>query len=343
MTASGILERDELVLRELRRRHVARVYLLAGGYGDDAWRYPARLIALRLAGHRIEPPSTAELVLDRFRGLALKLPPARLTGRREEDPLFSAEDLTALGVHAPETRFLGYYTVAGIELALERLGYLERLRQLGYERPTLEIDLANPSGHTLRVFGAPDRRELLVELRCAIDRSTVLGLQLLRVEWLLLQNPRGIFTDDRPALPGQVHPGLGMLRETIAALVLVCDRLKLDGIVMVASRYHPAASAHGELRCLDPDDEALLRSISRALEGVPRPEAARLAEEGGLADAVTGEKIAFRPMTMIFPMSETLVARFESAEFRARCRAGERVLRQRPRESHPPDPAAAAT
>jgi len=328
LSAAGILARDELVLRELRRRGIPRVFLLAGGYGDDAWRYPARSIAARLAGHPIEPPSTSELVLDRFRTLALQMAPASLSGRDASDELFSAEDLGALGVHAPETRFLGFYTRAGIELALERLGYLERLRQLGYERPRLEIDLSNPSGHTLRVFGSPGRRELLVELRCAIDRATLPEFQLLRVEWLLLQNPRGLFTRDRPALPGQTHPGLGMLRETIAALVLVCDRLKLDGILVVASRYHPAASAHGEMRCLDPDDEARLHSLARALQGVARAEAARLAESGGLIDAVTGETISFRPMTLVLPISPALVARFESADYRTRSRAGERVLRR---------------
>lgn len=323
----AILARDLYVCRELRRRHVPFVYLLAGGYGDDAWRYPARFLARQLCGRCIEPPTTAEQVLDRFREVAHDLAPSRLSGRDEEAPLFTAEDLAALGVHTPSTRFLDFYTPSGIELALERLGYLERLRQLGYDRPTVAFDLANPSGHTLRIFGNPDRRELLVELRCAIDRSTLPGFRLLRVEWLLLQNPRGHFTADRPALPGQSHPGLGMLRETIAALVLVCDRLKLDGIVVVASRYHPATAAQGTLRCLDPDDESLLNSLRRALEGEPRVRAARLAERSGLADAVTGERIGFRPMPMILPITPALVARFESAEYQKRCRAGERVLR----------------
>jgi len=336
LDADAILARDLYVCRELRRRHVPVVYLLAGGYGDDAWRYPARFLARQLTGRRIEPPTTAEQVLDRFREVALDLAPARLSGRDQEAPLFTAEDLAALGVHVPSTRFLDFYTPSGIELALERLGYLERLRQLGYDRPTVAFDLANPSGHTLRIYGNPDRRELLVELRCAIDRSTLQGFRLLRVEWLLLQNPRGHFTPDRPALPGQSHPGLGMLRETIAALVLVCDRLKLDGIVVVASRYHPAASAHGTLRCLDPDDEALLHSLRRALEGEPRVRAARLAERAGLADAVTGERLGFRPMPMILPISPALVARFESAEYQKRCAAGGRVLGVVATEASPP-------
>lgn len=261
-----------------------------------------------------------------------------LSGREEGDLLLTPEDLGALGVHAPETRFLGFYTTAGLELALERLGYIERLRQLGYVRPRVELDLTNPSGHTLRIYGSPGHRELLVELRCTVDRATLPDFQLLRVEWLLLQNPRGLFTAERPPLPGQTHPGLGMLRETIGSLVLVCDRLKLDGIVVVASRYHPAASAHGEMRCLDPDDEARLRSLARALEGAPRAEAARLAESGGLVDAVTGETIAFRPMTMVLPISPDLVARFESADYRKRSRAGERTLRRAGRRVDSPAP-----
>ena len=45
--------------------------VLAGGYGLNAWRYSARFLsALLNRGRAIEPPSTEELLLTRYRSLA---------------------------------------------------------------------------------------------------------------------------------------------------------------------------------------------------------------------------------------------------------------------------------
>ena len=337
MTARGILERDRFVVHELARRRIPAAVLLAGGYGDGAWRYSARFLAWLLGGRALEPPTTGEQIVDRFRLIAGSLPVAELSGE-PSDELLTAEDLAeALGVEPPETRFLGFYTPAGVELALERLGYIDQMRALGFERPLLDFDLANPSGHTLRVFADAQRKELLVEMRLRRDLAALRGFQMLRVEWLLLQNPRAQFSAAHPRLPGQAHPGLGMLRETVAALVLVCDRLKLDGIVIAASRYPPAAAAHGDLRCLDPADEGHLVALERALDGLPLALAARAAEEGGVVDVETGRSVPWRPLTMVLPVSDRLREIFSSPDYLQRVAAAERPLRLRaPGETPPP-------
>ncbi len=341
MTAAGILERDRFVARELARRRIPMALLFAGGYGDASWRYSARFLAWLLAGRALEPPTTGDQLVHRFRHIAGSLPVAALRGE-PSDVLLTAEDLAdALGIEAPETRFLGFYTPAGIELALERLGYFEQLRSLGFDHPRLVFDLANPSGHTLRVFADAAHRELLVEMRVRRDRGALPGFQMLRLEWLLLQNPRARFTAARPRLPGQAHPGLGMLRDTMAALVLVCDRLNLDGMVIAASRYHPAITAYGEMICLDPRDEGLLRSMTRALDGLPLPAAAVAAEAGELIDAETGAAVAFRPLTMVYPVSARLHAHFERSEYREAAAAAERPLRLRAAAAPGPEAEAA--
>ncbi|NJL28649.1 MAG: hypothetical protein HC897_12550 [Thermoanaerobaculia bacterium] len=86
-----------------------------------------------------------------------------------------------------ETRLLGFYTKHGLELILERTGIFDRLRDLGFAQPTLDVDLADPAGETVRVFGAPDRAEVLVEMRLRRDRRSIPGMELLTIEWLLLQ------------------------------------------------------------------------------------------------------------------------------------------------------------
>src|SRR5207249_4956501 len=110
------------------------------------------------------------------------------------------------------------------------------------------------------------------------DRQSLPGLELLGVEWLLLQNPRARFTAARPALPGQRHPGLGMLRDAIALLVQVCHRLHLDGLTFTPSHYHLASQSTKYLRFRDPLDAATFDALLAALAGVPLAEATRRIE-----------------------------------------------------------------
>lgn len=334
VSAAGIVERDRFVHAELARRRLPVARLLAGGYGDHAWRHTARsLSALALGGTALEPPSTADLVVEHFRHIAGTLPAPQLAG--DDDALLSDEDVAELfgglgATGAARRRFLGFYTPAGIELALERLGYLGELERLGFERPTVEFDLTGPAD-TLRIFGAPDRRELLLELRARRDRATIPGFELLWLEWLLLQNPRLAFTADRPALPGQQHPGLGMLRETLAALVLVCDRLKLDGIGVTASHFHPAAQSVDTLCFVDPRDAPVFRGLVRSVAALPALQGSLAVEGGGLVDAATGEAFRWRPLAMVYPISPALRAWFERDDYRRIASAAEpRFVAARP-------------
>ncbi|HYO12380.1 MAG TPA: histone deacetylase [Thermoanaerobaculia bacterium] len=337
ISAEALLERDRFVLRCAReeQRKLPFAIVLAGGYGLNSWRYSARFFSCLLnRGRVIEPPSTEEIVLVRYRRLARELDPQELSGETGPDDWGLTDDdvLASLaGPHRPH-RFLGFYSLQGLELTLERAGLLDRLRTLGFERPTLEMDLDNPTGDTLRLYGDEERRELLIELRVRIDRGTVPGLSLLRVEWLLLQNPRAGFTSERPHLPGQTHPGLGISQDVVALLVLACDRLQLDGLLFVPSHYHTASAGRKTLRFLDPADEGLFRSLHRALQDLPLAEATRAVDQRRVVDAATGEPFTWQPMPMVVPVSGRLRTRMEDAEYE-RTVAGEaakRAFRLRP-------------
>lgn len=312
----GMLERDRYVTELASTRHLPLVVTLGGGYGEASWRHSARFLAWLVSGLEIEPPTTEELLVDRFRDLVHHVSPRELRGDAEEEPLLTERDLFGgFGEIATETRFLGYYSASGLELGLERLGLLPRLRALGFAEPHLELELARPPSHTLRVFGDRSRRELLFELRARRDRRTVPGAELLAIDWLLLQNPRARFAPGRPPLPGQTHPGLGLLRETMAALVLVCDRLRLDGIVFTPSHYHLAIQARGQMRFLDPAAEGLFRAVVQALEGQPLARATLLADEGALRDIASGAVVRWQPAVMVLPVSSALKEWFASEAY----------------------------
>jgi acetoin utilization deacetylase AcuC-like enzyme len=309
ITAGALLERDRFVLSCVRAdRHLPLVIALAGGYGLNAWRYSARFFSTLLnRGRAVEPPSTEELLLARYRAMARAFEEHELTGEAPRDDWgLSADDVAAaLGGPRRPRRFLDFYSAHGLELALERAGLLDRIRHLGFQ-PTLEMDLTNPTGDTVRMYGDQRRRELLIELRASIDRRTMPGMALLRVEWLLLQNPRAQFTAERPRLPGQQKPGLGMLQEIVALLVLVCDRLQLDGILVVPSHYHIAVHGRKAMRFLNPADEGVYQALRRALAGLSLAEAAEAVGAGRVVDARTGEPVAWTPAPLVFAVSDRL-------------------------------------
>jgi acetoin utilization deacetylase AcuC-like enzyme len=323
LSAAGLLARDRLVcgLARERRRPLPLVVVLAGGYGPEAWRYSARFFSWLLDGRRaLEPPSTEEMTLQRYRRVARRLGPAELTrdGGEADDAGWglTAEDVLAdLGGVPRETRFLGYYSPHGIELALERSGFLDRLRALGFLHPTLQLELEHPAGQTLRVWGDAARRELLVEVRVRRDRHSLPAMEMLAVEWLLLQNPRAEFTAGRPRLPGQRHPGLGLVEDVAALLVLACDRLGLDGLLFVPSHYHLAAQGRSLLRFLRPADEAYFRALQAALAGLSLSQAAAALEAGRVVDAENGAPVRWRPAPMVLPVSERLKAQVGGEEY----------------------------
>lgn len=313
ISEDGMLARDRFVVERLRRiGDPPTVVTLAGGYGPDAWRHTARFLGwLLAAGREPEVPSTDEITLRRYRVLSTILDPAELTGGGDADSLgLTEEDVFGALVGRPrDERFLGYYSRHGLELALERLGILERLRQRGFHHPILEFELDNPAGQTVRVFGDADREELLAELRAWRDRRTIPEAEMLRVEWLLLQNPRAEFHPGTRLLPGQRHPGLGMLKDVAAMLVLICDRLGLDGVLFVPSHYHMAAQATEYLRFLHAEDRARFRAFRRAVGHLPLGEATRAVDRGRVVDAATGEPVRWEPVPMLLPVSDRLQAR----------------------------------
>ncbi len=322
LTAGGMLARDRFVLRSLggRRPRMPLVVTLAGGYGSESWRYSARFLAWLVSGHPLEPPSTEEITLLGYRERIRRLDPAALREPAAENDwgLTEADILGSFGPATHRTRFLGQYSRHAVELILETSGLLERLRAMGFAHPTLVMDLDNPAGETLRLFSSSDRSELLMELRVRRDQRTLPGMELLRLEWLLLQNPRARFSRGRQPLPGQRHPGLGLLNDVMALLILLAERLELAGILFVPSHYHLGSKGRRFLRFLDPADEGWLQAVAQAVENLPLAQATRAVAAGRLAERATGEGVAWRPMPMLLHTSERLRRRLHSAEYERR-------------------------
>ncbi len=170
--------------------------------------------------------------------------------------------------------------------------------------------------------------ELVVRVSSDVD-----PYRCLSIEWLLLQNPRLQPHADRPLLPGQQHPGLGILAELVMTLVMMCEQLELDGLLFSPAHYHVAAQAHGLLNFLDPVDEARYAAINAAVTQMDLARATGLIHAGGLVEEQTGEPVHWKSVPMALPVSKRLKERFDSADYERSVMEAASRLRLRLRHS----------
>lgn len=102
-----------------------------------------------------------------------------------------------------------------------------------------------------------------------------------------------------------------MFDDVAILMLLVCERLRLDGIVVVPSHYHVAARWHGRMRFWDPRAEGRFRALERLLDPLPLAEASAAVELGRVVDVETSERGGYRPAALILASSEALRRRFD--------------------------------
>jgi len=224
--------------------------------------------------------------------------------------------------------FAGFYSRAGIERVLEAYGVSEALRRAGFEDTEIEFGVDEAGRHRLQVlFGGcqdDDHRliDLVIQLRrvreAAItgDEGAARPFDVLFVEWLCLQNPRAGFTPERPQLPGQRHPSLGIGRVLHNMILLMARRLTRAGVVNVPQHVHLAAMYERlGYRYLCESHQAEVTAVTRTLRGISPALVSWAAARGCILverDGAEPEPWVYEPVEMIAPVSpelESLLAR----------------------------------
>jgi acetoin utilization deacetylase AcuC-like enzyme len=268
LSLEGCRERDLRVADALLR--VPSVWLPAGGYTADAWRVLAGSgLALGIRS-RAPIPSRYDPLVARFTAIAQSLAPSEL-GRTAE---MEIDDVAAdLGLSTGERKLLlGFYSAEGLEHALHRYGVLGEIRRLGYGPFRVEIH-DEGVGQSARLIDAPSG-EPLIEV--VVERRG----DMLYVHWLALRHPRARFSDERPQLPGQDVPGLGLAQEMSELLVRMAVRLGLQGLVLRPAAYHLAYAGRSSLQFIDPARQGRFEALVEALSGLTLSQATRAVMEG---------------------------------------------------------------
>ncbi|MFO8056223.1 MAG: hypothetical protein R6V10_02875 [bacterium] len=228
--------------------------------------------------------------------------------------------------------FLGRYTREEIKERLSSRGIFSRLVEQGYPDVEVEISTDQVYNHRLYVHtGVRDYDHILIELRLREGNfrpkkqfipGYVLGeMSMIMVDFLLLQNPGEKFSRDRPPLPQQTHPGLGLLKELIPLVLEVVKESGRAGVLDVPEHFHGALFYSKWFKFLDPDMEGRFRAMKRDLKKHELFVVSECIFHDCLMNLAVGERESWSPGEQILPISEVLLDYFDHPEYKRK--AGE--------------------
>ena len=241
--------------------------------------------------------------------------------------LSEGELLFELAGENPGNLLFGRFDKGEVRSRLARAGILEGLARRGYPDPLLLLECEDPADQRVHLFaGSASRDRLLLEARLELRRfrpSKAIGpftgesaFRMLIIHWLGLSDPDRPFSAERPRLPGQLRPGLGLLPQSIALLRGLGRELALDGILEVPDHYHTAWFYARAFRFLDPEREGRFQAIARDLKGVPLALASEAIDLGCLIESDTGLTLPWEPAEQVLPVRGPLRGFLQSQEYR---------------------------
>ncbi len=231
--------------------------------------------------------------------------------------------------------FLGRFDEAALRAELAEAGMLRGLAERGYDDVAIQTEYQGGE-HRLRVDSASGGPSL-VDLRLA-EGTTLADEPLLRrhgldvisflsIHWMSLQDPARDFTMERPRLPGQSHPGLGLGRPLIERVLRWATQWGKDGLLNLPEYYHNAFFYSKAFSFIAPVRQGRFEALRRDLALVHVAQASSAVEQGRVIEEPWGAPLHWEPGEMIVPVSDSVRGYLESAEYRtavARAKDGAR-------------------
>jgi hypothetical protein len=235
---------------------------------------------------------------------------------------FANADLEQLAGKKSSTLWLGRYAEDEIRRLLEKFNILSALGAKGFSEIFIDVEPIDRFLQALKIFSAkPAAENLLAEFRlreapfshsCFANAAP---LNVLKIEWLMLQNPHVDFSAERPRLPGQHHPGLGLSRHVLQLLIHLTKTQQLAGILNFPEFFHNAYFYFEHFYFCDPRLKGLVLSLRRDLNELSVAELSWAVYLGCVIDANTEETYDWQAEALVLPLDEQFKKYFYSDEY----------------------------
>lgn len=237
-------------------------------------------------------------------------------------PLNNADILAQLTGDKRSTLWLGHYSENDILNLLAKFDLLPLLKAKGCTHPLVIIEPLDAFEQALKIFHAAATTEnLFVEFRLReisfahpnlVDREPC---SMLKIEWLMLQNPAAVFNVDQPPLPGQRHPGLGLAKRSLQLLVHLAEQDDLGGILNFPEYFHNAYLYLEHFWFCNPALKGTVLALRRDLHFLSLAELSWAVYLGCILEAATAETYEWQADALILPLEEKLKRGFSPPEY----------------------------
>lgn len=258
--------------------------------------------------------------LRRLKRALRELRPSKL-GDFEVDWSLSEEDLVdTLYHHRGSPLLFGRFEAPEILADLARVGMLKKLKKKGYrnfrsgsrthvqfeDRFLLLADhLDGSSEHILF-----DVRTHYAEIEWG-ERT----VRALVWNWVGQQDPKGVFEPDRPPLPGQQYPGLGVFRACKRLFLSYVERTEVDVVVAVPEHFHNAWLYSPYFRFYLPEVEARFGGLIRdLLKPLGLSGLSHALETGDVRDE-SDQIVLWTPNEQVYPVGNGTAEHFQTETY----------------------------
>lgn len=232
-------------------------------------------------------------------------------------------------------KVLGRFDRDELERRFAAAGLLDAVARRGYRELRIDVEDEGMALPHVRLVGRRHGPEVML-LDACLAESTVppeyfatrgfvmtRPVSLLVAYWVREQDPSRSFTPERPPLPLQQHPGLGVLPIAFRVVREMATEIGKDGIGCLPKLYH---DAYIFLRSrlflfLDGREQGRFQRLQADLAAMPLGHASLALLDGHVRDE-TGDAVLWAPGQQVFPLSERLTAYFHSEEYASQVESG---------------------
>jgi hypothetical protein len=225
--------------------------------------------------------------------------------------------------------FLGRFSPEELFDLLKKTKMIDYLHKNGFDDFRITIDNDDSGVSYMKLYSggiSPD--DLLVDLRLSENKFlpdkrffpfdlSAPTYDMVWIEWLTAQNPHKNFKDhNKPQLPGQTKPGLGLLKYCFNIMYAVGREVTKDGFMDVPDHLHGAVMYSKKFKFFDPRHEAILHAILRDLKHYSLSDITWGMITETIYDTYKNTPQKYAPSEQIFALSPRLKKYFKSVTYK---------------------------
>ena len=228
------------------------------------------------------------------------------------------------------TLILGHFTADDMFSIMQKTGMVGHLEERGFKDLSVFIDMDESNVNYIKLYsGTASPGNMLMDLRVAETRfmpkphffpddSFLPAYDMVVIEWLSLQNAqKENFSSDRPQLPGQTKPGLGILNYCFDMMFDVARKVSKDGFLDMPEHLHGAIMYSKKFKFFDPANEAIVRAVLRDLSKYSMSDLSWGVITKTIINETTGEPEIYKPSEQVFYASDRMKSYFESGMYKS--------------------------